>query len=575
MRSMRNKASLIILLAFCWGISIVSCAKKEDKNEEILSYYQQAKNSFFEESNFEKADILLKEILNLNPEFTGDYFNFMLGYIYEMKHCYNKAIERYKKELEVNKRETSEDKEIYQFTLFYLARSYFNAGLLYKKFFNLAVNSQINYYNTKLLLRKGIISTENLRLKPEDLNHLLYFRGLCYYLRGDFNDALNDLKKVEPKSPLYLNAVIKLGACYHQLGRVKEARQEWEKIYRSSKHPIILCELGYTYCELGMEDMFNQVQKWAEEASDKIGVEKIRKLLCVIYFKNNNIDKAVELLNEIQLEIPELTEERGEYIDKESNIKVKYVTKFYDPSMLNHKADIYLTLALKYYRNYLEFGKNKDLIYKQIGLCQLYSNKLEDAILTFNHLIKNDDSDPKIRSMSQIYLGMCHYLLGAREKAFILWDNVYKNNLQNYEVLSLLGVTYAMLGIRLEEAIKLCKTPRAELPGELSWNLGIVYFKKGLKESNIECFSESIGYLEKNHTQKGGYNVEVDNPLLLSDMASAYYNRRLFQTASCIAFSLRQYYPEVEQIFNVFQVVSEIKGMEGIKWEIDWKDICL
>ncbi|MEW6605850.1 MAG: tetratricopeptide repeat protein [bacterium] len=565
----KNRICLIILL-LCCSISIISCAKRKSKADEIFSYYQQAKEAFFEQSDFEKADTLLKNVLKLNPKFKADYFNFMLGYIYESKHLYNEAIAHYSKELETNKRKEVKDKEIYQFSLLYLARTYFEAGLLYKKFFNLAVNSQINYYNTKLLLRKEVITTQSLKLKPENINHLLYFRGLCYYLRGDLNEAVSDLRKVDIKSTLYLKALIKLGACYYKLGKIKEAEQTWKEVYSYSKDPIILNELGYTYAELGIKERFNQTQEWANQ----VPLEKGRKSLCLIHFKNNKIDKALELLKEIQLEIPDLVEERGAYISRDSNRKVKYITNFYNPAMLNHKADIYFTMAIKYYKNYLELAKNKDLIYHQIGLSQFHSNQLKDAILTFSQLI-NDATDTKIKAMSQINLGTCYYLDDRKEKAFSIWDNLYRNSVRDHEMLSQIGVTYARLKIRLEDALSLCEIPEARIPGELSWNLGIVYFQKGLNESKIEYFSESIGYLEKNHTQKGGYTLEIDDPSLLLDLASAYYNRRLFRTATSIIFSFRQYYPEVDQIFNPFQVVSELKGMEGINWKINWKEIGL
>lgn len=565
-----------LLFIFLLCFVSLSCAKGRENNklEEAKNYFQKAKESFFEKSNFEDAEKNLRELTRLVPTFEPISLNFMQGYLNEKEHLYEKAIKKYLRELKISQ----EDPKIIEFTLLNLAQTYFKAGIFYKALFNSSLNAHINYYNCRLYLNKAkTINLEHkgLVLKKANLDYLLYFRGICYYLSEEFQKAINDFNKIKSK-PLYWSALIRLGACYYKKGLIQKANWCWDTVYKNNKNNLeVLSELGYIYAQLDISEKLEEALRYCQKAFEEIKTERIAKCLIWVYFKNNQVNEAIKLLEKINFKNPDLVDKLGEYKDLKQGIEIEYTTKFYDPSILDHKANIYLNQAIKYYKRYLRHNPENEVVNCQIGISQLNSNQLNEAIELFNKLLTSSKRE-NVKLKAKINLGTAYYLKGDKLKAEQLWDDVNKGS-DNPLARNDLGATYAKLGIKLEQAVSLCQVEEAEKPGIASWNLGKVYFKKGITQSNTDYLSRAIMYYEKNHVQESGYSIKMNDPLLLLDLATAYYNRHLFRTASEITASLQHHYPEAKQGFDSFQAVAEIwqviKWDEGLAWKIEWQDI--
>lgn len=558
---------IVIIFLFCF--IILSCGKGDLEKANI--HFQKAKTFFFERSDFENAEIELKTVLELVPEFESVAFNFMHGYLYQKKHLYEEAIKKYLQELKISQK----NQEIYKLTLLNLAQTYFSAGIFYKALFDSTVNAHLNYYNCRLYLldktKVANLEQDGLILHEPNIDFLFYFRGICYYLSGNFQKAIEDFNRVKNKL-LYWSARIHLGACYCKKGFFPDATQYWDDVCKNNKNnPEILSELNYIYTQLDIPKKLEEAVKDCEKIYRESKSKEVAKYLMWTYFKNNQLDKATKLMQEVKFKIPDLTDKWGEYRDIERGINVEYTTKFYNPLVIDHKADIYLYQAIRYYKEYLKFEPEDKITLCQIGISQLNSNQLNLAIDTLEKVLYTDDKN--IRLKAKINLGTAYYLVGQAFKAEKLWEEV-KNETDNSLIRSDLGITYAKLGIKLDEALSLCYTEKVKKPGILSWNLGKVYFKKGINDSNREHILNAMMHYEKNHIQESGYSVELNDPVLLLDLTNTYYNRHLFRVSSEIMASLRDYYPEAEQMFNSVQAVAEIwqiiKWDKKLDWEIEW-----
>lgn len=524
-------------------IVLSGCGTQTDS---LQAHYEKAHKLFFEEQDMDGAYLELDYIQKRKPEFGAPYFNFMLAYGNDAKHNYHPAIKGYLKELLINPRKSKQDEEVYQWSLSGLADTYYNTGILYRNLFELAVNSQINYYGCKLYLSK---KAQNV---PSQ-HYLYYYRGLCYYYVHEFDRAVSDLKNAGD----YLPAQVISGACYHLQGKKQEAVKIWDRV-RITKDQRVLALLGRVFVECGFVP--DDGLKLCERAYDDKSREVTGTCLASAFVDTGNLDKALNLMDKIKPS-PEIIDEWGGYVDRETGMKIAYTTKYYDPWYLKTRAKACFLKADEYY---LKIKDEQSLC--QAGICQLEAGNRKKA---FSSLFKTCESNEEgIKTKASINIGLLAYLNGNYEEAFKIWENILGDS-PNPLVKSDVGLAYVRAGVKLDKAISLCNQPGVEKPGVLSQNLGLAYLKKGMLDDDAGLLGYAVSCLEKNHIQESGYSLEKNDPVVLLSLVKAHYYRRVFKLPAEIMLAFRDVYPESEQVFNAFQSVEE--AWQVIKWEKETK----
>ncbi|MFH1096330.1 MAG: hypothetical protein ABH886_10735 [Candidatus Desantisbacteria bacterium] len=518
----------------------------------LQAHYEKAHKLFFEEQDMDAAYSELEYIQKTKPAFIAPHLNYMLSYIYEQRHRYDDAIKGYLKELHVNPQKSKQDTDVYQWSLSGLADSYYKSGLLHRDLFELALNSEVNYYSCKLYLAKDTQGTKS-------RDYLYYYRGLCYYYLSEFGKAVDDLKRVENYSP----AMVILGACYYRQGMSPEAVKIWDRV-KTTKDQRVLALLGRIFVECGFVP--DDGLKLCEKAYHDGPGEVTGICLASVLVDTGCVDKALNLMDKIKPDSPEIIDEWGGYTDTETGIKIAYTTKFYDPQYLMIQAKAYFLKAVEYY---LRIKDEQSLC--QAGICQLEAGDRKKA---FSSLSKASESKEEgVRTKALINIGVLACLNGNYEEAFKIWENIL-NASSNPLMKSDVGLAYVEAGIKLDKAISLCKLAGAEEPGALSQNLGLAYLKKGMLDDDAGLLGYAISYLEKNHIQESGYSLERNDPIVLLSLAKAHYYRRVFKLPAEIMLAFRDIYPESNQVFNAFQSVEEawqiIKWEKETKWGHEW-----
>jgi tetratricopeptide (TPR) repeat protein len=536
--------------------------------KEVCRLYDVGKEAF-DNREFGKAYVKLTKVYELSPEFYEQGLHFMLGYLYEKKNMYDKAIFHYNKEIVLNK---NKDDRIYRIAVRNLARVCHTYGCLYKAFFNTAVNMELNYYNCRRAVSKLKAKEKQdvvgLKLKDERQDCIKYFSGLCYYLLHEYDKAIAEFKGISRRSDMYWKAIIRQAGCYYKKGMYDVAARLWDKVYANNiNRLVVLCELGCVYVECGLKNKLADAIAWCSKAADK--------RLSWLYCKNNELDKAKRLIEKLKDSEPEVIDKWGRYKDTQYNIDVEYTTRFYNPVSLQYLSEIYFNMAIKYYNKYLELStKNKAKVLYQIGMCYLLAGDVNNANVCFQQI-----QHKNIKDMARVMLAVCRYKSGEEQVADRIWSAVLARCQRNYQIRSLIGYVYARLGINLDDAVVLCDVSGAKRKGRLSWNLGMVYFCNGIHTGNQEMLVSAMMCLEKNHIQESGYNPQKNKPLLLIDMANVSFNQKLFAQTTEILFALKGMYPEVEQILNAAQSIREmwnvIKWQDNIIFQIKWYDMWL
>lgn len=433
------------------------------------------------------------------------------------------------------------------------ADEYFKLGFLYKGLFNTAVNTQINYYTAKLfLIGKGELPKG---VRPEKKDHILYYRGLCYYYQGDVKKAMLDFKKIPKSSDKYIESIIRLGACYYKQKGIKKAIRLWNKAYLLSKNePKFISKLGNLYAELGI----NIPTATTYCKKDKLGEIG----LVWISLHKKDIDNALGLIEKIEAKKPDLIVNRGRWKE------ITYISRFYDPGILAIKAQVYLNASIKYYQNKVMTERN-DYLCCKIGIAQLMSGNLNESITTLEPLTHSNNWE--VRAKALINLGIAYYLRGEKQNADNSWNIVINSYRNKQLVMSELGYTYARLGIRLDKALSLC----TDKPGTFSYHLGMVHFKKGILMDSLDYINSAPTLLEGNRRFKAGYDPMYDNGLFLLDLANAYFIRKDFTFSEEILSWFCKKYSDAEGIF--YNIQGMAISWEYLQWEqnwmITWKDM--
>ncbi len=543
----------LLILGMLSMIALSGCGTQ---TKTLQAHYEKASKLFFEKQDIDAAYLELEYIQKTKPEFVAPYFNFMLAYGNDARHHYHPAIKEYLKELQVNPQKSKQDIDVYQWSIVGLADTYYKAGLLYKDLFELAVNSQINYYSCKLYLSKKIQEKK----EKKSQHYLYYYRGLCYYYVREIDKAVDDLENAGD----YLPAQVILGACYHLKGMSQESVKVWDRV-SMTKDQRALALLGRIQVECGhVPDDGLRLCEQAEQVYRTCQDKVTAACLASVYVDTGCVDKALKLMDNIKPDSPEIIDEWGGYADKETGIKIAYTTKFYDPQYLRIQAKAYFLKAVECY---LKVKSEYGLC--QAGICQLEAGNKKQAFSMLSNICSSGKEE-EIRIKAKINTGLLACLDGRKEESFRIWDEVLSDS-DNPLVKSDVGLAYARAGVNLDKAISLCKQTeeekeeKAEKPGILSQQLGIAYLKKGMLNDDSGLLSNAISYLEKNHVQESGYSLERNDPIVLLSLVKAYYYHRIFNLPPEILLSFRDVYPGCDQIFNAFQSVKE--AWQIIKWE--------
>ncbi|MBI1929510.1 hypothetical protein HYR99_35350, partial [Candidatus Poribacteria bacterium] len=121
---------------------------------------------------------------------------------------------------------------------------------------------------------------------------------------------------------------------------------------------------------------------------------------------------------------------------------------------------------------------------------------------------------------------------------------------------------YAKLGVVLPEASDMYTRANVRRYPDFTRQLGYVYLQLGIHERDMrqrnQYLTDAIDHLDKN---RPAVDYRFDDPLLLVYLAQGYYHKRNFKESARIWQNFSREYPEVIQIFESLQIISEIAGV--------------
>ena len=569
----------LCLLTACGHLS--TCGAKEessgDNKQEVKKELQwkQGLKFFFEQGRRPEAHQRLSSLYEDYPDFKEPYFHFILGEIEWRWHNYPVAIRHFLQELDNWNARYERPFPTRTDLLWYIADAHHQMGLLFKGFFNSALNVERNYYDFLLSLnvrRERGSSAGELTLLPYREDFIYYFRGLCHFYLGEGEKARRDWQELGASSELYSRARAMLGLIAFKDGRTREAEQIWEK----------LKEDGLKQGEPGVSELLTGAEPWRSRGLERLArthQNPSSHARAGVYYawglaqESGRLDEVGEILDSVTFAEPELRHQWGKLVPIKGE-PIEYYADFYDPFWLNILADYHLRVAARYYRQHARESQQTG-IEAYGALIDLALGEIEAAQKGLESLSGSADQKLKLAALLGLRViavrrdqGQQVERLDQRIRQMVDKDSSYRSDY---------GRLLVEMGGEPQAAIEFCRSPEIWEPGMFSRNMAYVRFVQGMKQQNMEVLTRAIESYEKNHRMETQYSVRQNDPMVLQGLANAFYGRRWFNFGPKIYLKFRDMYPEVEQIFDCLRHTTQI--WETLKWDksdvsqIEWREL--
>ena len=157
---------------------------------------------------------------------------------------------------------------------------------------------------------------------------------------------------------------------------------------------------------------------------------------------------------------------------------------------------------------------------------------------------------PPQRNRARVRYATGQYLQGQRGEAMAVWDGLAQEQSADPELLA--EILSACARVRAGCAGVESRAARASEAGEgrktraLNIALGRLYLRRG-------DYGQAITYLEAGRDKSRKNRIESNDPLMLVNLAAAYYRGRQFSEGLEIYFEMSKHYPVVRRIQDAMQ----------------------
>lgn len=460
------------------------------------------------------------------------------------KHHYEDAIQLLYKQLPSNKSE-------------HRGKTYLALGMiclanaeLYQDLYQASTATNLDYLN-RLLSVKGPAQSQLVDL----------YLGKAHLEAGQFSEAADFFKKfMGARNGRHLDkdlAKIGLATATYLQNKPAEAQALWAQIKTDS--PQLTISLAAAYSRVGlMENKPLATCKTAldllRQSGDIPSIQTVNNLICV-YAKNGQLDAAFKLIRRADLKA---------FFHEEVPAPNK-VIRFYDSSLLSNLSSFYARAALEF------LEKASRLPDKKIkGLAQYYLGQglgifghPEDSTRMVNVFISATAGSPKLKNRARVRLAFNHYLLGNKE-ATTRQLNAHLESEPDPDLVAEMLLSAVRYQYDAPQAVIRASSMAQGAQGRSSARINYALGKYYLWKKN---YPRAIFYMEAGRDKSHKNRVEFNDPLMLVNLAQAYYRSRQFSEALEIFFEMSKHYAAVRQIQDALQgvYIMEQKSAGDVK----------
>ena len=371
------------------------------------------------------------------------------------------------------------------------------------------------------------------------------FLGETLLEAGKLEQAQTHLEKfvaAEGSEPRSRNAAkAELGLCYALRKNHEKADELWAGLDASD--PEIKAALAYAYAKAGLKDrnpvVLANESIAARKKSGPLSPYQVKNVLAV-YSDAGLFEKGLEIARNADLK-------SSSY--RESISKTKII-QFYNVSLLNDLAQIYLQASISQLEKAAEDVKLKETVNYYLGLAYALAGRIDQSIRVTASFISGTGMPQQYRDRATVLQAANQYQKGRQFEAIGTWDDLSKKQPEDPDLLA--EILFMCGKLRIECPKIAQKSAVSVEAGEgkryahLNVALGRYYLSK-------KSYSKALPYLESGRDKGNKNKIEANEPVTLVSMADAYYRTKKFSEALEIYFEMSKQFPEVRQIQEALQ----------------------
>lgn len=460
------------------------------------------------------------------------------------KHHYEDAIQLLYKQLPADKSDRR-SKTYLALGMICLA----NAGL-YQDLYRASTATNLDYLN-RLLSAEGPSKSQLVNL----------YLGKAHLETGQLSEAAGFFKKFmaagNAKSRETDFAKIGLATALYLQNKPAEAHALWAQV--KTTPPELSISLAAAYSRVGlMEKQPLATCKTAldllRQSGDTPSIQTINNLICV-YSKNGPFDAAFELIKRADLKA---------YFHEEVPGPNK-VIRFYDSALLSNLSSFYASAALEFLEKAyaLPDKKTKGLAQYYLGQGHGLFGNPGHSTRMMHEFISAAGSPSRLKNRARVRQVFNNYLLGSKAAAIQQLNALLESEPEPDLVAEMLlsAVRYQL------DVPQVVIVASAMAQGDQGRSFARINFALGKYYLWKNNYPRAISYMEAGRDKSHKNRVEFNDPLMLVNLAQAYYGSRQFSEALEIFFEMSKHFAAVRQIQDALQgvYIMEQKSAGDVK----------
>ena len=341
-------------------------------------------------------------------------------------------------------------------------------------------------------------------------------------------------KKIKPRDRSL--AKISLARAYYLQGKGADADELWSAV--DTRDPEVVSELAAAYSSLGLAErkplaMCEKIRQLLEQSQQTGSIRLVNNLISV-YAREGQIDKGLHLIKGTEL---------SGFFHEETMGKNKTV-RFYEPSLLDNLAVIYGRASLEYLEKAATDEKIKGAAQYYLADAEARFGKVEQSIQILDEALASGLLPPLYREKAELFCTVARFRQNSGPHSQM---NLQNAAWQQEEPRVLADALLMCSGLDLEcsEIAKKATTLVGVMDGKrlasLDYALGRYYLRK-------EKYQQAIACMETVRDKSNKNKIEHNDPLMLINLAEAYYRSKKFSEALEIYFGMHKQFPAVRQI---------------------------
>ncbi len=369
---------------------------------------------------------------------------------------------------------------------------------------------------------------------------------------GKIEPALNYLEKFTgdqgQEASLRATATAMTGLCYALKRNLPKADEIWASL--NGADPEVKAALAAAFSRARLKD--RKPTALADESvadlkrSGKAPSLRQVKNLLTVYAAAGLPEQGLEVVRKADLK---------SFSYRETMSKTKIIS-FYDVSLLGDLSQLYLQAAIASLEKAAEDGKLRDTANFYLGEAYALAGSIDQSMKTTAYFISSSSMPQQYRDRATARQAANQYQKGRQFDAIGTWDDLSKRQPEDPDLLAEILLACGRLRIDCPKVAQKSAAFADAGEGKRYANLNVAL---GRYYQSRKDLGKAVSYLETGRDKANKNKIESNDPVMLVNLADAYYRTKKFPEALEIYFEMSKQFPEVRQIQEALQGIYAIE----------------